>query len=174
MPRSRRVKNRFGGPVSPLPAHVLGAPFRRRSGAGRSRRVAATGAKGLKLHPNTQGFDVADDEIRATVQLAGDLGLPVLFYAFSPFDADQPGKFLTLALSCPSTQIILAHMHHTRFLDLLVYDVMAKYPWWTRNVWFDMSVAAAAFAGSPYQDQFAWVCRKLGTDRLLVDLFGLG
>lgn len=108
-------------------------------------RVAATGAKGLKLHPNTQGFDVADDEIRATVQLAGDLA-----------------------------QIILAHMHHTRFLDLLVYDVMAKYPWWTRNVWFDMSVAAAAFAGSPYQDQFAWVCRKLGTDRLLVDLFGLG
>lgn len=130
-------------------------------------RVASAGARGLKLHPNTQGFDVADEAVREIVQLAGDLGLPVLFDAYSPFDADQPGKFLTLALSCPSTQIVLAHMHHTRFLDLLVYDVIAKYPWWARNVWFDMSVVASAFAGSPYHDQFAWVCRKLGTDRLL-------
>jgi predicted TIM-barrel fold metal-dependent hydrolase len=74
------------------------------------------------------------------VQLAGDLGLPVLFDAFPP--------------SMPTSREN-AHMHHTRFLDLLVYDVMAKYPWWTRNVWFDMSVAAAAFAGSPHHDQFA-------------------
>jgi predicted TIM-barrel fold metal-dependent hydrolase len=130
-------------------------------------RVAAAGASGLKLHPNTQAFDVADEAVHAVVERAGGLGLPVLFDAYSPFDADQPGKFLGLALSCPSTQIILAHMHHTRFLDLLVYDVMAKYPWWTRNVWFDMSVVAPAFAESPYRDQFAWVCRKLGIDRLL-------
>lgn len=130
-------------------------------------RVAAAGARGLKLHPNTQGFDVADGAVAAIVEHAGEVGLPVLFDAYSPFDPAQPGKFVQLALACPRAQVVLAHMHFMDFPKLLVYEVLARYPQFARNVWFDMSATAALFSGSPYRDQFAWVCRTVGVDRLL-------
>lgn len=51
---------------------------------------------------------------------AGKQGLLVLFDAYSPFDADQPGKFVKLAVGCRETQLILAHMHGPQFAQLLV------------------------------------------------------
>lgn len=130
-------------------------------------RVAEAGARGLKLHPNTQAFDVADDAVRGVVSHAGARGLPVLFDAYSPVDPAQPGKFVQLALACSATPIILAHMHFMDFPKLLVYEVLGRYPHYTRNVWFDMSATAKLFANSPYREQFGWVCRTVGTDRLL-------
>lgn len=130
-------------------------------------RVAAAGARGLKLHPNTQAFDVADEEVRIVVEHAGRVGLPVLFDAYSPFDPAQPGKFVQLAMACPGSQLVLAHMHFTDFPKLLVHEVLARYPQYARNVWFDMSATAALFAYSPFRDQFGWVCRRVGVDRLL-------
>lgn len=130
-------------------------------------RVAEAGARGIKLHPNTQSFDVADDAVLRVVAHAGERGLPVLFDAYSPFDPAQPGKFVTLALSCPRTAIILAHMHFMDFSKLLVYEVLARYPHFARNVWFDMSATAKLFADSPYREQFGWVSRTVGVDRLL-------
>jgi uncharacterized protein len=47
-------------------------------------RVAADGAAWLKLHPNTQQFDVADPAVTGVVQKAAEHGLPVLFDAYSP------------------------------------------------------------------------------------------
>lgn len=44
----------------------------------------------------------------------------MLFDAYSPFDADQPGKFVKLAVGCRETQLILAHMHGPQFAQLLV------------------------------------------------------
>ncbi|MCI4366613.1 MAG: amidohydrolase family protein, partial [Thermoplasmata archaeon] len=44
-------------------------------------RVAVAGAKGLKLHPNTQQFDVADPGVAAVVARAAEHRLPVLFDA---------------------------------------------------------------------------------------------
>ena len=130
-------------------------------------RVARSGARGLKLHPNTQAFDVADETVRAIVEHAGEAGLPVLFDAYSPFDPAQPGKFVQLALACPRAQVVLAHMHFMDFPKLLVYEVLGRYPHFTRNVWFDMSATAKLFADSPFRDQFGWVCRTVGADRLL-------
>lgn len=130
-------------------------------------RVVAAGAAGLKLHPNTQDFDVADERVAAVVARAAELGVPVLFDAYSPFDANQPGKFVRLALAQPEARIVLAHMLGPRFIELLVYEILARIPIYRRNVWFDLSYAAAAFGRSPYRDQFAWVAREVGIDRLL-------
>ena len=130
-------------------------------------RVETAGARGVKLHPNTQDFDVADERVAAVVAKAGELGLPVLFDAYSPFDADQPGKFVRLAMKAKESKIVLAHMHGPRFVELLVYENLARYPWWPANVWHDLSWAAATWADSPYGAQFSWVCRKVGIDRLL-------
>lgn len=130
-------------------------------------RVAAAGARWLKLHPNTQEFDIDDEVVRPVVARAGERGLPVLFDAHSPFDPAQPGKFVKLAMACPDTTLILAHAHGQRFADLLVYDTLNKYPWWRRNVYVDISATATQLAASPFTEQFVWVLRKVGIDRVL-------
>jgi len=130
-------------------------------------RIARSGARGLKLHPNTQQFDVADPTVRAVVERAAERRLPVLFDAYSPFDADQPGKFVRLAMEVPKARLVLAHGHGPRFPDLLVYEVLARYDWWGRNVWIDLSATGPLLARSPFAAQFAWVVRQVGVDRLL-------
>jgi uncharacterized protein len=130
-------------------------------------RVAADGAAWLKLHPNNQHFDVADPAVVQLVRKAAEHGLPVLFDAYSPWDADQPGKFVNLAMAVPEARLILAHAHGPGFPQLLVYDIVGRYPWWGRNVWIDISVTGLLFAGGPFAEQFTWVMRKIGTDRVV-------
>ena len=130
-------------------------------------RVVAAGAAWLKLHPNTQHFDVADPAVAKVVRKAAERGLPILFDAYSPWDANQPGKFVNLAIAAPESRLILAHAHGPDFPQLLVYDILARYPEWRRNVWIDISVTGPMLAGGPFADQFAWVLRKVGVDRVV-------
>lgn len=130
-------------------------------------RLAGGGARGLKLHPNTQEFDVADPAVRAVVARAAIHGLPVLFDAYSPFDPAQPGKFVRLAMEVPESRLILAHAHGPAFPQLLVYEVLARYPWWNRNVWVDISATGPLLSGGPFSEQFVWVLRKVGVERVL-------
>lgn len=130
-------------------------------------RVAAAGARGLKLHPNSQGFDPAHDGVSAIVARAGELGLPVLFDGFSPTDPAQSGKFMNLAQDNPQTQIIIAHAHFMKFNELLIYPILERYPEFARNVWLDLSATLMFFAKSPYQEQLEWVLRQVGVDRLI-------
>jgi hypothetical protein len=130
-------------------------------------RVAAAGAAWLKLHPNTQRFDVDDPAIAKVVRKAADHGLPVLFDAYSPWDANQPGKFVNLAMAVPESRLILAHAHGPGFPQLLLYDIFARYPEWRRNVWIDISVTGAMMADSPFAEQLTWVLRKVGVDRVI-------
>ena len=130
-------------------------------------RVAGAGAAWLKLHPNTQQFDVADPAVVTVVKRATEKGLPILFDAYSPWDANQPGKFVNLAMAVPEAKLILAHAHGPGFSQLLVYDIVGRYPRWQRNVWIDISVTGPMLAGGPFAEQFAWVLRKVGTDRVI-------
>lgn len=130
-------------------------------------RVAAAGAAWLKLHPNTQRFDVADPAVVQVVSKAAERGLPVLFDAYSPWDANQPGKFANIAMAVPESKLILAHAHGPGFSQLLVYDVLGRYPSWGRNVWIDISVTGALLSGSPFAEQLVWVLRRVGVDRVV-------
>jgi predicted TIM-barrel fold metal-dependent hydrolase len=130
-------------------------------------RVAEAGCSWLKLHPNTQNFDVADPAVTGVVARAAERALPVLFDAWAPWDANQPGKFMQLAMAVPEARLILAHAHGASFPQLLIYDAVARYPWWPRQVWIDISVAAAMFANGPFAEQFTWVLRRVGTDRIV-------
>lgn len=130
-------------------------------------RVAEAGASALKLHPNTQRFDVADASVADVVRRAGDHGLPVLFDAFSPGDPAQVHKFVELATACTESRIVLAHLNGPKFPEMLTFAIQALYDWWPRHVWFDVSWVVPTFAGSPFAEQLLWVCRELGTDRLL-------
>jgi uncharacterized protein len=130
-------------------------------------RVASAGAAWLKLHPTKQQFDVGDPRITMLVRRAAKHGLPVLFDAYSPWDANQPGKFADLARAVPGAKLILAHAHGPGFAQLLVYDILGRYPQWRRNVWVDISATAPMLAGGPLAEQFTWVLRKVGIDRVL-------
>jgi hypothetical protein len=130
-------------------------------------RVAAGGAAWLKLHPNTQEFDVADPAVADVVKKATENGLPVLFDAYSPWDANQPGKFVNLAMAVTDAKLILAHAHGPGFPQLLIYDIVGRYPGWQRNVWIDISVTGPMLAGGPFAEKFTWVLRKVGTDRVI-------
>jgi uncharacterized protein len=142
-------------------------PFDGEEAARELDRVVASGARWLKLHPYTQGFDVAAPEVATLVRQAGELGVTVLFDAASPTDGAEPGKFVQLAMDARETRIILAHAHAMAFSSLLVYEVLARYPWWPRRVWVDISGTAGLLAGGPYAEQFTWILRKMGTDRVL-------
>jgi predicted TIM-barrel fold metal-dependent hydrolase len=130
-------------------------------------RVAVAGAAWLKLHPNNQQFDPADPAVTTVVQRAAEHEMPVLLDAYSPWDANQPGKFVDLALAVPNAKLILAHAHGPGFAQLLVYDILARYPWWGRNVWVDISATGPMLAGGPLAAQFTWVLRKVGIDRVI-------
>jgi hypothetical protein len=130
-------------------------------------RVAKLGVRMIKLHPNTQAFDVASPEVASVVQHAADLGMVVLFDGFSPFDANETGKFLRLAVTHPSARLVLAHLGGIRFHEMAMFGIARKFAWYPHNVWFDISATAPFFADSPYREQFVWVIRSVGTDRVL-------
>lgn len=130
-------------------------------------RAAGAGARMLKLHPNSQGLDVADERVSAVVGRAGELGMTTLFDGWNPFDADQPGKFLNLAMATPGSPLILAHFGGMEFAKMMVFEIAARYPFWKSDVRFDLSAIAEMLAGSPFQEQLVWAVRKIGVDRFL-------
>lgn len=131
------------------------------------KRLASQNVKFLKLHPNTQNFDVSRIEVNAVVNLAGELGITVLFDGYSPFDANQLGKFIKLALTNPKTNIIIAHLGGPMFHQLASIGILNKYSWYQRNMWFDISAALPMYINSPYKKQLIWIMKEIGIDRIL-------
>lgn len=130
-------------------------------------RVAKLGARMLKLHPNTQRFDVASPAVDAIVEKAATHGLPVIFDSTTLLDRAQLGKFVMLAVRHPKAKIILAHMGATDFRELVVLDVLRMYPWFGRNLWIEISGISHIYVDSPYVAELLWVIRKVGIDRVL-------
>ena len=129
-------------------------------------RVAKLGAKEVKLHPNTQNFDVTDPPVGAVVEKCGELGMAVLFDSYKPWDASEMGKLLLLAVQHPKTKLVLAHMGFTHFREAVSFELIRRLGM-AENVWFDISAIANTYAGSPVQDELVWTIRKVGTDRVL-------
>lgn len=130
-------------------------------------RLAGLGVRVIKLHPNTQKLDVAAPEVAAVVARAAELGLVLVFDGYSPFDADQPGKFAILAISHPTARIVLAHIGGPKFDDMILFAILRQFSYYQRNIWFDLSVTAHTFADSPYEDELVWATRAIGTDRIV-------
>jgi predicted TIM-barrel fold metal-dependent hydrolase len=129
-------------------------------------RVAKLGAREVKLHPNTQNFDVADPSVGAVVEKCGQLGLVVLFDSYKPWDASEMGKFMLLAVDHPKTKLVLAHMGFSYFREAVSYSLISKYGL-GQNVWFDISAIASTYADSPVQAELVWSMRKVGINRIL-------
>lgn len=130
-------------------------------------RLASAGVRVVKLHPNTQRFDVGAPEVAAVADKAGELGLVLLFDGFSPFDANQTGKLLILAITHPKARIIIAHIGGPRFDEMAMFGMVKPFRYYANNVWFDLSATSHTFVDSPYRAQLVWIARLIGTDRIL-------
>ena len=129
-------------------------------------RLAGLGVKIIKLHPNTQNFDVSDPAVATVVEHCGQKGLAVLFDSYKPTDPAELGKFLMLSLQHPKTKFILAHMGFTHFRETLAFTEVRKMGF-GGNVYFDLSAIAVALHGSPDEAQLVWTIRQIGVDHFL-------
>jgi uncharacterized protein len=129
-------------------------------------RLAANGVRFIKLHPNSQEFDVADPAVARITDHCGRLGMTVLFDSYDPFDPGQIGKFLKLTMSQPGTRFILAHMGYVRFRETMVWSLL-KNRGAPRNVWFDLSAIAPLYADTPMAAELVATMRMIGMDRMI-------
>jgi len=125
-------------------------------------RIAAMGFRGVKLSPSK--LELQTSEVQAYVARATALKLVVYIEGWWPGAAHETGK---LALAFPSGRFVLTHMGGIRFDDVLVFRLLELYPFYPRNVWFDLSAVAPLYVDSPYAAQLRFVCRSVGTDRVL-------
>jgi predicted TIM-barrel fold metal-dependent hydrolase len=130
-------------------------------------RVQKLGVKIIKLHPNYQQFDVASPEVTAVAQKAGELHMILLFDSYNPADVNEDGKLIMLAVTHPDARFIFAHMGLVNFPQFLTLVGLSKYPWYKKNVWFDLSAIAPILGDSPFRDQLVWTIRKIGISQFL-------
>ena len=131
-------------------------------------RCAAAGLKGVgELHPDTQGFDIADKTVMEPLMaVANRLGLPVLVHSSEPVGHQYPGKGHTtpgklyrFIENFSSNVIICAHWGG----GLPFYSLMPEVPQVLENVYFD--TAASPFLYRP--DVFAAVTGLVGAHKIL-------
>jgi predicted TIM-barrel fold metal-dependent hydrolase len=73
-----------------------------------ARRCLADGARGFKLHPRSDGFQLPHPVVEEIVALAGERDMPVLFHAGRGIP-DLGESVLHLATEYPGARLILAH-----------------------------------------------------------------
>ncbi len=76
-------------------------------------RIKSLGLKGVKLHPDYQGFSVDDEKMKPIYKKIGELGLITIFHAGQDFGFPPPygatPKKMEKALSWFSSPVIAAH-----------------------------------------------------------------
>src|SRR5262245_17837944 len=132
------------------------------------KRVAAAGVKVIKLHPHTQEFAVTDRRVFQRCQLAGRLGVFILMDNANIVAGDSQDLF-NLAIKCPDTQFIFAHLGALdfRFWSILWAARTAK-DFYKENIHFDISAIVTLLAGSPVEGEFVWTIRNVGVENILL------
>lgn len=132
------------------------------------RRIAALGVTMIKLHPHTQAFAITDPRVATLCQLAGQLGMIVLFDNANIVPGDSQDLF-NLAVNTPGTRFVFAHMGATnfRFWNTILFARTAK-DFYKDNIYFDISATVTLVAGSPIASEFVWTIRNIGVDHVML------
>lgn len=101
-------------------------------------RIKEMGLKGVKLHPDYQGFNVDDIRLKPLYKKISELGLITVFhtgldYGFAPPYGATPEKMAT-ALEWFSTPVIAAHWGGINCGDEVIKHLCGK------NIYFDTSM----------------------------------
>ncbi len=120
---------------------------------------------GLKLHPRLQQFDMLDPRVSELIAQAGEMGLPVLIDAFPDGDwlrnGFSPLAFAKVAMACPQTRIIVAHLGGHHCIDFMM--LAKRIP----NIWFDLSYSLLYYADSPVVGNLLYCCKSLKYERVM-------
>lgn len=119
---------------------------------------------GLKLHPRLQEFSVDGAKTVRLVQIAGEIGIPVLFDAFPDGThlmlGFSPLRYAELARQCPQTKIIWAHMGGHLVIDFMM--LAKRLP----NVYMDMSYSLLYYRGSLVPMNMVYAMRSMRFERV--------
>ena len=131
-------------------------------------RIAGLGARAIKLHPHTQGFDPSDPRVLSLCKRAGELGVVVLMDNANVVGGDSQALF-NLALRAPGTHFVFNHLGALdfRFWNILPLAHTAK-GLMSDNIHFDLSATVVLVADSPIEDEFVWTLRNVGIDNVLL------
>lgn len=125
------------------------------------------GARGVKLHPNSQRLYPGDMALSPTFETCAARGLPVVSHA-GPDLANNgwslPSAYAPVAERHRDLKLILAHLGGARWRDIT--ELAETYPW----VRFDLSeiIAWAGAPQAPTPAQLSALIRTIGTDRVLM------
>ncbi|MCP4643719.1 MAG: amidohydrolase [bacterium] len=127
--------------------------------------VADHGLVGLKLHPRFQGVAADDPRIVPLVEKAVELAVPVAVDAMlwkpTPLKIQLPINIDALCKRVPEARVIMSHAGGFHFMDALAVAVANP------NVFLEVSVALTYFHETPFEDQFMFVLKQVGADRII-------
>ena len=129
-------------------------------------RVNNNGAKGIKLHPNSQQFFPNDHRLWPAYQTAGQIGLPVMCHAgkfATRIQYAQPKHFKEVLATFPNLTLVMAHLGQG-FLDE-TRSLARTYP----NLFFDCSaiVSAADTARGISDTELTNLIKEIGVERVM-------
>lgn len=126
--------------------------------------IEKLGYIGLKLHPRLQEFSVDSSSTVRLVQVAGEMGIPVLIDAFPDgthlMQGFHPLRYATLAKECPNTRIIWAHMGGHYVLDFMM--LAKRLP----NVYLDTSYSLLYYQKSSVPINMVYAMHSMKFDRI--------
>ena len=143
-------------------------PLAGRAAAREVERCARLGARGVgELHPDTQGFDLADRRaLEPVMQAAREHGLPVLTHASEPVGHLYPGKgnqrpetLLAFAKNFPGAPIVMAHWGG----GLPFYTLMPEVREALADVYFDTAATPFLYDARVFEA----VAGLVGAERIL-------
>ncbi len=125
-------------------------------------RLKENGIKGIKLHPEYQGFNIDDDVAYHIYSTCSKLGLIVLFHAgwdvaYPDSRRAYPERSARVLDKFPDMKVVLAHFGANRAADETVKYLVGS------NAYFDISLVQDFLT----PDECADICKRHGTDKIL-------
>ncbi|HCG36032.1 MAG TPA: hypothetical protein DER23_06785 [Clostridiales bacterium] len=129
-----------------------------------AKRIKAAGMKGVKIHPDYQGYYLNDPIWYPIFELCAALDLPVITHAgFDPIFPDvihaTPAHTGHVLKNFPHLTFIVAHMGGIGCFDETAETLGGRY----ENLYFD----TAFIRGNASQDQLLNLIRRHGSDRIV-------
>ena len=125
-------------------------------------RLKAAGIRGIKLHPEYQGFDIDDKAAYPIYEACNNLGLVVLFHAgwdvaYVSSRRAYPDKAISVIRDFPDLKIVLGHFGANRAIEETKALLVGT------HAYFDLSLTNEYLT----PDEVAAVIRAHGTDKIL-------
>ncbi|MFP6598371.1 MAG: amidohydrolase family protein [Candidatus Hydrogenedentota bacterium] len=127
--------------------------------------ITEYGMRGLKLHPRHQHLSADDERIVPVAEKAAELKVPVAIcgsqWKHAPLRDQLPQNVDVLAKRVPEAKIILCHGGGFHFMDAFVVAIANK------NVYLETSISMKYFQNTPFEDQYMFTLKKIGSNRVV-------